>query len=139
MNYKKFLNKNIFIIIFSVTVLISFIVWLSLIFANGAEAPGFDLFFNKCQDFFADAVNVIGYSAERDVYNNEIYTGIGEKAYPPLTYMIFYMFSRIVNIEEYYKAGYFLPMYMEPKFLIIYMIVWKKKPPILRRQKWLSI
>ncbi len=46
MNYKKFLNKNIFIIIFSVTVLISFIVWLSLIFANGAEAPGFDLFFS---------------------------------------------------------------------------------------------
>ena len=72
--------------------------------------------------FFADLQNVVGYSSQRDVYNNTMYMGLAEKAYPPLTYVFSYCFSRLVNMDTYYQKDDFLNMYHEPKFLIIYLI-----------------
>ncbi|MGN0328171.1 MAG: glycosyltransferase family 87 protein [Lachnospira sp.] len=114
--------KKFYEVSFIVVVIGSFLLWLIGIFLNGSESSQFDIFFRRCEDFLADTLNVVGYSGERDVYHNTSYMGLGEKAYPPLTYMMMYFFSRLVNIEKYYDNNYFLDMYGEPKFLTIYLI-----------------
>ena len=48
------------------------------------------------EDFIADFTNVIGYSAERDPYNHTLVYGLGEKAYPPLQYVVTYFLSRSI-------------------------------------------
>jgi hypothetical protein len=70
----------------------------------------------------ADTLNVVGYSSQRDVYHNMMYTDLAEKAYPPLTYMMMYFFSRLVDMNTYYEKDFFLGMYTEKRFLIMYMI-----------------
>lgn len=117
-----FRSRKSFEIIFIVAVIASFFVWLFGIFIEGEGGRQFSIFFLKCNDFFADTTNVVGYSSGRDVYHNTAYLGLQEKAYPPLTYMMMYFFSRLVNMEPYYEADYFLDMYKEPQFLIIYLI-----------------
>ncbi len=112
---------------FFVMVLGSFVFWLFEIFYLGEESRQLDLFFVRMWDFFADTTNVVGYSSERNVYECMRYTGLGEKAYPPLTYMVMYFFSRLVNMEPYYEQNFFLNMYAEPLFLyflILSMIFW---------------
>ncbi len=107
---------------FAGSILLSFLLWIGGIFHTGADSNQFGLFFLNCRDFFADTTNVVGYSSQRDVYHNTMYTGLQEKAYPPLTYMMMYFFSKLVDMEPYYEADDFLQMYTEPQFLIIYLI-----------------
>ena len=108
--------------VFAGSILLSFLLWAGGIFCTGEESSQFGLFFLNCRDFFADTTNVVGYSSQRDVYHNTMYTGLQEKAYPPLTYMMMYFFSKLVDMEPYYEADDFLQMYTEPKFLIMYLI-----------------
>lgn len=115
-------SKKLFQIVFVSVIVISFLVWIGSIFHQGFIGEGYKLFTDWCTDLWADTLNVMGYSAGKDVYNNPIY-GLGQKAYPPLSYIIFYYFSKLVNIEPYINAEYFLSMYFEPRFIIIYFIV----------------
>lgn len=119
---KFFTAPKIFEYTFIGGVLISFVVWLIGIFLEGDVSRQFDIFFLGCNDFFADTLNVVGYSSGRDVYHNIMYRGLEEKAYPPLTYMMMYFFSRLVDMQPYYDADYFLDMYTDVRFLIIYLI-----------------
>lgn len=123
MDWKKFIQtKKFYEIIFCSVLLLSFGIWLFLVLKEGSASRQFDIFFRRCADFFADTLNVVGYSGQRDVYHNMNYTGLGEKAYPPLTYVGTYLLSRLVNMEPYYQANYFLNMYMEPQFFIIVIL-----------------
>ncbi len=108
--------------LFVIVVSGSFIVWLTLIFIEGNDSPQFDLFFRSCKDFLADSLNTIGYSGQRNVYENTMYTSLADKNYPPLAYVIFYLFSRLVDMEKYYEASHFLSMYTEQHFFIIFLI-----------------
>ncbi len=109
--------------IFIVVTLTSFLLWLMGIFLSGQASKQFQIFWGECGDFLADTLNVVGYSSQRDVYRNTMYTGLAEKAYPPLSYMFFYFFSRLVNMQPYYEQNRFLGMYTEPRFLTILIIV----------------
>jgi hypothetical protein len=100
----------------------SFAVWLCGIFWRGEESYQINLFFKRLKDFLADTLNTVGYTAYRDVYHNEVYSGLGTKQYLPLSYVIMYLFSRLVDMSKYYEQNYFLNMYTEPLFLIMYMI-----------------
>lgn len=115
-------SKRFYEVTFIVVICLSFLAWLAGIVLTGYESRQFDIFFLRCNDFFADTTNVVGYSSLRDVYENTMYTGLKEKAYPPLTYMLMYWLSKVVDMDKYYEADYFLDMYTEPKFLIIYLI-----------------
>lgn len=115
---KKFYERA-----FIAVILVSFAAWLVGIFAGGRLSTQFDLFFRNCEDFFADLVNVVGYSGQKNPYLNTSYSGLGEKAYPPLNYLITYLFSGLASMEHYYAADNFLSMYQEPRFLIVYLIL----------------
>ncbi len=107
---------------FIAIVIMSFFAWLCGIFLHGELSTQFDLFYGRVGDFLADCLNVVGYSSERDVYHCMRYSDLSEKPYPPLTYVMMYFFSRLVDMTPYYDADYFLNMYTDSKFLIIYMI-----------------
>lgn len=101
--------------------LFSFTVWLLMIFMGGEASKQFELFFRQVLEIFSDTINVVGYSALRDPYNNVI-NGLAEKAYPPLSYFLMYFLSRLVDIDKYYEAGTFWYMHIEMKFLMIFFI-----------------
>ena len=119
---KKELNNKPIVNIFVITILLSFALWFVgfVLFNRISYQP--NLFFLRMSNFLADFTNVVGYSATRDPYNSLAYTGLQEKAYPPLCYVLMYAFSRIVNIEPYYEANFFLNMYTEPPFLMAFMV-----------------
>ncbi len=100
----------------------AFLIWMITLLAGGPESEQFGLFFRNCQDFLADTLNVVGYSSQQDPYHNLMYTGLQEKAYPPLTYVLMYLLSKVANMGYYWSRNYFLDMFHEPKFLIIYLI-----------------
>ncbi|MCM1061323.1 MAG: hypothetical protein NC452_13695 [Eubacterium sp.] len=100
-------SKRFYEISFVVVILLGFILWIIGIFHGGKDSSQFQVFFRNCRDFFADMLNVVGYSSQKDVYNNTMYTGLGEKAYPPLTYIITYFFSRLVDMQPYYEKNNF--------------------------------
>ena len=66
-------NKKFYEVVFVSTVLVSFLIWITRLFIGGAESSQWKLFFDGVTDFLADTLNVIGYSGERDVYNNTYY------------------------------------------------------------------
>lgn len=101
----------------------SFFLWLFLIFHGGSLSNQFHIFIQQMGDFLADFTNVVGYSGMKDPYNNEVYTGLSNKNYPPLAYLIAWCFSRLVNIQGYYDSGYFLTIRYEPLFMIMFMIM----------------
>lgn len=114
-------SKHFYEICFFIAILTGALLWLIGIFYGGKASSQFSAFFADCNNFLADMVNVVGYSSQKDPYNNTMYTGFGEKAYPPLIYILTYFFSRLVNMQPYYEANHFLAMYTEPKFLIIFI------------------
>lgn len=120
---KKILTSKLFYeIIFICGVLLAFIVWLADIFKSGYSSTQFNLFFGRCKDFFADMTNCVGYSSQKDVYNNTMYTDTYEKIYPALPYILTYCFSRLVDMNKYHEANFFLNMYQEPFFLIVFIL-----------------
>lgn len=100
----------------------SALLWLLDIFRRGTDSRQAELFFLKFGDFLADFVNVIGYAAYGDPYNCTAYTGLGEKGYPPLTYVLLRPFAGLVDIDRYYEQNYFLNMYQEPLLLIMWLL-----------------
>ena len=80
------------------------------------------LFFHGMNDFLADFQNHVGYSSDRNPYNDLIYVGFDHKQQPPLAYLFFYVFSRFcIKTGIYNQQGYFLTMYTEHLFL--YMLI----------------
>lgn len=91
-------TKKSFEIIFILAIGLSFVLWLLFLFIGGPESRQFTVFFGNCSNFIADSSSVAGYSSGLDPYHNMIY-GLAEKAYPPLTYVIMYGISRIVDAD----------------------------------------
>ncbi len=98
------------------------IMWFISIFRHGIYGTQISAFFMRFEDFLADFLNVIGYSAYGDPYNCTAYTGLQEKGYPPLTYVLLRPFSGLVDIAHYYEQNRFLNMYQEPLLLMMLMI-----------------
>ncbi|MCQ2531315.1 MAG: glycosyltransferase 87 family protein [Saccharofermentans sp.] len=117
-------SKSSFEYIFFASVFITFAYWtLSfLIWRNSSIDYPWRIFFRSTRDLFADTTNVVGYSGERNVYNDMHYTDLAEKAYPPLTYMILWFFSKTINMDVYYKEEYFVNLYQNPKFLVVFLV-----------------
>ena len=116
------LKGGVFRFVFCAAIFAMLFCWLTAVFVGGSGSDQTRLFYARLSDFQADFTNVVGYSAGLDPYHNTVYTGLGEKAYPPLTYLITYAFSRLVNIETYNENNYFLDMYQEPLLLMMYML-----------------
>jgi len=112
-------RKNYFEIIFVASMFISFALFLASLIRSGHDSYQWKVFFKDFSDFQADFVNVVGYSGQRDPYNCLYYTGLFEKAYPPLAYVLMYLVSRLVNMDEYYSNNCFLNMWMEPRILMV--------------------
>lgn len=100
MKLKQTINQNrnlIFLCILAAAILTLFIVFVGQYTAklDGVQA---NILFRKGEDFFADYFNVTYYSKDMDPYHCE-YNGLAEKAYFPLTYIIFYWFSHLIDYD----------------------------------------
>ncbi len=118
---KKIKSGKAFEYIFVGCTLFALAMWFLGLFSKGTQSPQFLLFFNCVQDLFADTANVVGYSAGTDVYTNPV-NGLGEKAYPPLNYLLMHFMARFVNVEQCYEQQSFLSMLQQPLFLIMFVI-----------------
>ena len=96
--------------------------WFVIVLVEGPASSQLNLFFRRFGDFWADMTNVVGYSSQLDPYNNMMYMGLAEKGYPPLVYCITYLFSRLVDMQPHYDADYFLDMYSNTTFLMMYLM-----------------
>ena len=115
-------TKTAFEIIFIATVVLSFLLWITYICIDGSSSPQFNMFFQRCEDFMADSTNVLGYSAGRDPYHNLLH-GLEEKAYPPLTYAIMYLISRVVDVNAIVqKDNNYFYIYNNLQYLTILVI-----------------
>ncbi len=117
------LNKSIYEYIFICVLLVSFTIWFFATLMCGVQNDGYNIFFNKCDDIFADSSNVTGYSFNRDPYNETYVYGGKERAYPPLTYILYFIISKAVFMNPYIAADSFKSMYKNPSFLIIITIL----------------
>jgi hypothetical protein len=113
------MTKKINYIYTSIIIISLIFFWLFLI-KDGTASKQLDLFFQRCADAFADFTNIVGYSAERDVYNNEVY-GFGQKAYPALSYVIAYLFSRMGDTPPLYRDIIYQNQFMVVFFLFLSM------------------
>jgi len=120
--FEKMKTKTSFEIIFIATIGLSFLLWMIFMFLGGPSGNQFNIFFGRCGNFIADSSNVTGYSSGRDPYHNLIY-GLGEKAYLPLTYVIMYFVSRIVNVDSYaIRDESYFGIVADYKYLAIFLI-----------------
>jgi len=120
---EKIKTKTAFEIIFIATVGLSFLLWIIFIAVDGEASSQFRIFSENLWDFLADSTNVIGYSAGRNPYNNHIF-GLAEKAYPPLTYVLMFLVSRVVQVNSYAeKFGDYKNLWTDPKVLILIIIM----------------
>ena len=103
-NDRLLMKRETFCWIFIIYLFCNLILWLGDLFAKGMASPQIGTIL-RLEDFLADFTNVVGYSAKLDPYHNWIYSTPGEKAYPPLVYLIFYLFSGLVNIDHYYPKS----------------------------------
>lgn len=55
------------------------------------------LFFNSGADRFMDFLNVLKYISTRDPYVYDLWNGLHEKIYPPLSYLLFYPFTGLYD------------------------------------------
>lgn len=108
-------------IIIPILLIVSFLVWLLLFLLERGHGLQSDIFFQRLNDFLADATNVTGYTSADDPYFNTDYQGLEEKAYPPLTYVFMYLMSRVVNIVPYREVQFFLPIYYNPAWMMLYL------------------
>jgi len=110
-------------LLFIIIVLFSFLLWVGGIFLEGQNGNQYNLFFRRTEDFLADFLNPIGYSSQRDPYNNTMYTGTYAKQQPPLQYLLSYPFVRIITMGSYWAANDFRPMYYVSTFSIVLLLL----------------
>lgn len=122
-NSSFILNKSMYEKIFIFVLLVSFTVWFGATLLSGANNDGFNIFYNKGDDIFADSSNVTGYSFNRDPYNETYAYGGKERAYPPFTYILYYIISKAVFMNPYIDADNFQSMYKLPQFLVVLTIL----------------
>ncbi len=104
--------------VFSFLVVFSFVWWIISVLAGGFNNFQFSVFYDKCDDLFADTLNNLGYSHDMDPYRNPVYGG-SEKPYPPLVYCLMFLLSRICLITNWD----YLSILSQPQFLIVYVIL----------------
>ncbi len=98
MKFGNQLNKHknlIFLCILATAILTLFIIFIGQ-YVKDLSGNQANIIFNKGGDFFADYFNVTYYSKDLDPYHNA-YNGPEEKAYFPLTYVIFHWFSQLID------------------------------------------
>ena len=66
-----------------------------------------EIFYSRAENFMADLFNVCTYSVDRDPYYNT-YGEAAEKAYFPLSYVIAFVFGRLINFDDYNGTIYSL-------------------------------
>lgn len=101
MNFGNQLNKHknlVFLCILAVAILSLFIIFTNL-YTKDLSGHQANIIFNKGDDFFADYFNVTYYSKDLDPYHST-YNGAAEKAYFPLTYVIFHWFSQFIDYDS---------------------------------------
>ena len=108
-----------FIIVCSTAVLL----WFADILIFGSISTQFKLFHMSADEYLADFFNVVGYCGYNDPYNCTAYSGLQEKGYPPMSYLLLRPFSKLVDMDSYYKNNYFLSMRNEPKIALMYIII----------------
>lgn len=113
-------SKEFFEYAFSLLILLSFFLWLINVVISGENSFQFRLFFLNCEDFIADTTNVAIYSSELDPFHNPI-NSLGQKSYPPITYIVSYFLSRIVDYKEYLNDP--VSLYVNKKFITIFIIL----------------
>ena len=91
-----------------------------IIFGNNSSS--FDVFYDRVGNIIYDFPATIGFSAKNDPYNCEIFTGVWDKAYPPMGYVISKHFAKLVDIDYYYKKNGFSSMAFEPKIMLVYLL-----------------
>lgn len=76
-------------------------------FVRDFEGPQSRLFFRQTKDFMMDYFNVAYYAQDMNIYQNPV-NGFGEKAYFPLTYVIFHFLGMMANYSnlDAYDAGH---------------------------------
>lgn len=121
-NEKLLTKRETFCAILIIYLFFGLILWLGDLFAKGMASEQSSVIAG-CWDFLADFMNVVGYSAKLDPYHNWYYTAPNEKAYPPLVYLVFYLFSGLVDIDQYYEANNFVIMYKDPLMIYMYMLI----------------
>lgn len=67
-------------------------------FFNNPEGPQKNIFFYKCKNLFGDFFLNLIYTSEKNPYFSSV-GGFGEKAYLPLSYLIFYFFVKFDNFS----------------------------------------
>lgn len=90
---------NIQIWVFIIGFAIVFILFFFGLYERINENQAF-VFFYKGENYMADFLNVLEYSKDLSPYVNEI-NGFGEKAYFPLSYLIFFVFGRLMGFDGY--------------------------------------
>lgn len=105
---KNNINTKYYRIVFLLVMFSTLLLWLSGVFRDGQFSEQLDIFFGRFGDFLADFTNVVGYSAQLSPYTNTIYTGLGEKAYPPLTYSVLYLFQGSLTSKNTIRIIIFL-------------------------------
>ena len=121
-NEKLLTKRETFCAILILYLFFGLIMWLAGLFSKGMASKQTAALL-LLQDFLADFTNVVGYSAKLDPYHNWFYSGPSEKAYPPLVYLIFYLFSGLVDIDQYYEANFFVSMYKDPLMIYMFMLI----------------
>lgn len=98
-------NNGIYEIIFSVSILLTFIIWLVLLW-NCPSGSQLNVFFRKMKESFADFFYLNMYISDRNPYYSLV-NGPEQKNYLPLAYVILYPFTVFHN----YKNTTFLACY----------------------------
>lgn len=119
---KRLRTENLYTLAFISILGLLILLWFLLLFLQGRDSGQFSLFFLRFGDFWADMQNVVGYSSQLDPYNNLMYTGLQEKGYPPLAYLLTYLFSRFPDMQVHYDMNYFLNLYADPQFLVPWLL-----------------
>lgn len=101
MKFGNQLNKHknlVFLCVLAIAILTLFIIFTNL-YIKDLSGHQANIIFDKGADFFADYFNVTYYSKDLDPYHST-YNGAAEKAYFPLTYVIFHWFSQFIDYNS---------------------------------------
>ena len=110
-------------IIFAAACIFGLLCFFLSLFIFGKDGGSLDIFYVSCNNFIYDFVATIGFSAKFDPYNCTIFTGVWDKAYPPMGYLITQPLYKLVDIEHYSAMDNFALMAYEPYILLVYIMI----------------